>query len=129
MDVAQLERHGRRDGELGIVIGFTRSLRAEGDDYKRPNWQKNRSSSRTVTTALASSPKGASVATRSSAWGLGPARDRHRRRGGPPASTELVPGAPADRHGPLRPSRGGLHLWYRAPEGAAKVKVQFAASD
>jgi hypothetical protein len=124
----ELERHGYCYGELHLAVPFTRGQRLEDDEYKTVyNWQS--------VPPLPDGPFGAAL--------LAGRPDRNvavslRRSGllgvdidgaaGRDLVRELVPqGLPPTVAVATGRADGGVHGWYWAPDGAAKVKIQFAA--
>jgi hypothetical protein len=125
-----LEQHGFRYGVLRLAMVFTLGLVVEGMAYKtvRDSWDKKHH-------ALADGPHGAAILKN---LGLthNPAVVLRASRllgvdidgdDGRALVQELVPGGLPDTVA-VRSGRadGGLHLWYRPPEGATKFKIQFA---
>jgi Bifunctional DNA primase/polymerase, N-terminal len=124
----ELERHGRCYGGLHLAVAFTRSLRLAGDDYKTVvGWK--------ATKPLPGGDFGAAylagrgerrnpAVVLSSSLVLGIDIDGE---AGRELVRELVPGGLPPTVA-VRSGRadGGMHLWYRPPVEAAKLKVQFA---
>jgi Bifunctional DNA primase/polymerase, N-terminal/Primase C terminal 1 (PriCT-1) len=123
----ELERHGRCYGGLHLAVAFTRSLRFADDDYKTVYGWKS-------TKPLPDGEFGAAYLAgrgqnRNPAVCLGSSRllgidiDGE---AGRELLRELVPGGLPPTVA-VRSGRadGGMHLWYRPPAGATKLKIQF----
>jgi Bifunctional DNA primase/polymerase, N-terminal len=129
-DLRQLrERHGRCYGELHLALTFTRSLGLEDDDFKTVyGWKSTRplpdGDYGAALLAGRGEKRNPAVCLRASGL-LGVDIDGEAGRA---LVRELVPvGLPPTVAVRSGRADGGLHLWYRAPQAAAKVKVQFAS--